>query len=148
MLGTDDVEKRSFPSGGEEMVVTDRSFSTVLEELSANAGYFRGKKVLSVGEGVSGFANGLSDGGIDITAVDPIYVKGDSLLASDAPREREALGENVVFKSYRAQNEEYSPPQKDRVKVVAASSDSLPFRDNEFDLIVANRLYEHFDMRQ
>src|SRR5574341_2459031 len=139
------AEKYSPPS--DELVVTDRGMLTVLKDLSCDTDFFRDKKVLSVGEGLSGFANGLAEKGIDVTAVDPIYENAE-LLSSAAPKDYESLGKDVSFKSYRVPGEEYNPPNRDKIKIIAASSVALPFKNDEFDVVVANRVYEHVDMSQ
>lgn len=130
-----------------ESIVTDRTYTEVIDGLSIPENLFEGKKTLSIGEGLSDFANGLADNGFDIVAVDRIYHLGDKVLNKTKPNEYTLLDKNTSFKSYKlSDNKHFDPPNKSKVNIGAADANALPFDDGRFQLVVSNRLFEHINM--
>lgn len=136
---------------------TARPFEFVELASRLPEGYFApGMKVLSIGEGLSGFAKGLHDQfQVDVVAADPIYSLGDKVVGRSPDETKKAIkaewGGLINFNPFESkelgssmQNEVL--PQIDKSKLVAASVYELPFRNEHFDKIISHRLVEHIDL--
>lgn len=131
-----------------ELIVSNREYEEVSSELRLSQDYFLpGSKVLSVGEGLSNFASTLSERGVDIIAVDPIYSLGNEIFEkSTSDTERvitQKYRRKVRFKDYRYKGLASNRPKE---PLVAGSVYELPFSDDSFTNVLGYRIFEHIDL--
>lgn len=134
-------------------IVTARNFETVCANLHLQPEHIRGCSVLSVGEGLSDFGFTLQQQyGATVTVIDPAY----EWINPDTPLEQadQILKNHQVgflgglTNSWDKEREANKLFDRALPSVMKGSVLNLPFPDQSFDLITANRLLETVPMVQ
>ena len=114
-----------------EVPTTSRSLEQYFFDLNLTADMLEGKKVLDIGSGTGRFAKELKEAGInaEVISLDPVFA---------APEEKSRIQGDISGKLYRKLIQETNIPEVKK-KTVAGVGEELPFRDNTFDLIIANK---------
>ena len=134
----------------EEFVVSNRKYEEVSRDLRLPENCFSpNSRVLSVGEGLSGFASKLKQEGIEIVALDPIYSMGRELFGKSIP-DTEKIIQNrykgrVKFVDYRFEKIASDQPEE---PLIAGSVHSMPFPDDTFTHVFGHRIFEHVDLSE
>lgn len=133
-------------SESNRLPVTNRRYEEVAEALVMNEKYFTPQiKILSIGEGLSNFANTLRERGANVLAVDPIY--------SDIPTSLNFSHQELkkeINNKYNGKVDIYNIPDQTHLpqpgQAIAASVYQLPFTPELFDMVTSNRMFEHIDL--
>lgn len=149
----DDIPRPEWhKSLSEEITVTGREYELVFEGLNLPDTYLTsGSVVLSVGEGLSGFARGLKRHyPVQAVALDPLYRNPD--VVSKEPKVVKAIleedyGTRLRYVEHQS-NDPKTVPLPDAKRALAGSVYSLPFFNNSVDLIVGYGVVEHIDWLQ
>lgn len=136
------------PNEFDKVAVTARRYEEVLFGLGIPDHYFfPDMRILSVGEGLSDFADRLSkEKGVKVIAIDPIYSLGQQLLQSE-PKEVRRILEGAY--SMRVNLQTFGAdtlPVLNPSRIISSSVYDLPFSDNMFDLVVSHHVLEHIDL--
>lgn len=115
----------------EEIPTTDRGLEVYLKELGLSGEMLEGKTILDVGSGTRKFAKEVKDAGInaDVISLDPAYASPETKFSYDTER-------GVVVDLKERLQKTDVPGVKD--KSLAGVGEALPFKDDTFDLVVAD----------
>lgn len=116
-----------------EVSTTDRGLEEYSRDLNLNPEMLDGKKILDVGSGTRTFAKEVKEVGInaEVISLDPIYSSQELLEEKMRRLEGHPIGK--LRKSFEATN----IPDIKR-KTVAGVGEKMPFKDETFDLILAD----------
>lgn len=149
--GKDNLEVRM-------VLVTHRDYEEVVGDLRIPENFLTpGEKVMSLGEGVSGFAKGLAirHPKIEVIATDLIY---GVAAARDPKKGASELSESIktpvptysalpfIYGKEKDLKKTFNKLRKDKppnLEFLAAMAGKLPFADKSFNKIFSNRLLEH-----
>ena len=131
--------------------VSAETYEKVVEEARLPMSYQTpNSTVLSVGEGLSNFTKRLQQKGVRAYALDPIYSLGATLFQHEQPStvDQSLLNRfgGLVRFNRRWLHTDRKIDLPDPSTVIAGSVYDLPFQNNSFDLIIANRVYQHIDL--
>jgi ubiquinone/menaquinone biosynthesis C-methylase UbiE len=114
-----------------EIRPTGRSSKEYFKDLQIDLDFLRGKKILDIGSGRNIFARELKVQNLDFTSIDAFYAL--------TPNEREEVFEELNEKDFQIVKEQLDRISKDEKdsKLVAGKAETLPFRTESFDVVLA-----------
>ncbi|MFA5986995.1 MAG: methyltransferase domain-containing protein [Parcubacteria group bacterium] len=136
----------------EERKVTDRTYKQYLKNFCLSEEELSSKKILDIGSGLSDFSVETSkkfqESGVMVVGMDPIY----SFLGSNVKKfKKNIIRSNMDWKSFADRSGNLEPAYekiKEAPYKVSGSHQNLPFKEESFDLVLANNSITQYKDRE